>query len=209
MHRDALWAFGHRASTEDAERCFAVPSKPLPHPDFQSGASPIMIPTPSPRPAVPKVRRVRIYTRFSHALRKHLLAYCAATGRSERAVIEDAVARYLANPAKDPSTSGPLDRLAQAIDDDRRLRERQHRELEILSETFGRFLRLWTMVHAPTFAHAATTEAAEALSRQRAAGESLFRRFAGNVAEHFRRGHRFVHDLPGLEGSPAERDGKP
>ncbi|HEY5147851.1 MAG TPA: hypothetical protein VII82_13845 [Polyangiaceae bacterium] len=158
---------------------------------------------------MPKIRRVRIYTRFSHALRKHLLAYCAATGRSERAVIEDAVARYLANPAKDPSTSGPLDRLAQAIDDDRRLRERQHRDLEILSETFGRFLRLWTIVHAPTFTHAATTEAAEALSRQRAAGESLFKRFAGNIAEHFRRGHRFVHDLPGLEGSPSELDSKP
>ena len=159
---------------------------------------------------MPKVRRVRIYTRFSHALRKHLLAYCAATGRSERAVIEDAVARYLANPAKDPSTSGPLDRLAQAIDDDRRLRERQHRDLEILSETFGRFLRLWTMVHAPTFAHAATHPKPPRRCRApRRRGSRFYRRFAGNVAEHFRRGHRFVHDLPGLEGSPSEREGKP
>src|SRR5580700_6339181 len=110
-----------------------------------------MSPVASPSPTVPKVRRVRIYTRLSHALRKHLLAYCAATGRSERAVIEDSVARYLANPAKDPSTSGPLDRLVQAIDDDRRLRERQHLDLELLSEAFGRFLRLWTVVHAPAF----------------------------------------------------------
>ena len=165
--------------------------------------------TTSPRPAVPKVRRVRIYTRFSHALRKHLLAYCAATGRSERAVIEDAVARYLANPAKDPSTSGPLDRLAQAIDDDRRQRERQHRDLEVLSEAFGRFLRLWTIVHAPTFTHPDTPEAAETLSQQRATGEAFYKRLAATVADHFRRGHRFVHDLPGLEGSRWERDGKP
>ncbi len=167
-----------------------------------------MNPTPSPKAAVPKVRRVRVYTRFSHALRKHLLAYCAATGRSERAVIEDAVTRYLANPAKDPSTSGPLDRLTQAINDDRRLRERQHRELEILSETFGRFLRVWTIVHAPTFTQPATPEAAELLSKQRASGEALYKRFAANVADQFLRGHRFVHDLPGLEGSRSANDGK-
>jgi hypothetical protein len=186
-----------------------MPPKPLPHPDLLRGANPIMSPTASPRPAVPKARRVRVYTRLSHALRKHLLAYCAATGRSERAVIEDSVARYLANPAKDPSTSGPLDRLVQAIDDDRRLRERQHRDLELLSEAFGRFLRLWTIVHAPTFKQPATPDAAETLSQQRAAGEALYKRLAANVADHFLRGHRFVHDLPGLEGSRSERVGKP
>ena len=168
-----------------------------------------MSPTTSPNPAVPKVRRVRIYTRLSHALRKHLLAYSAATGRSERAIIEDAVARYLANPAKDPSTSGPLDRLAQAIDDDRRVRERQHRELELLSETFGRFLRLWMIVHAATLTHPDTPEGAETLSRQRATGEALYKRLASAVADHFRRGHRFVHDLPGFDGSQSQRDGKP
>jgi hypothetical protein len=165
--------------------------------------------TASLRPNVPKVRRVRIYTRLSHALRKHLLAYSAATGRSERAVIEEAVARYLANPAKDPSTSGPLDRLAQAIDDDRRLRERQHRDLEVLSEAFGRFLRLWMIVRAPTFTHPDTPEGAETVSQQRATGEAFYKRLAAAIADHFRRGHRFVHDLPGLEGRRSERDGKP
>jgi hypothetical protein len=166
-----------------------------------------MSPTASPTAAVLKIRRVRIYTRLSHTLRRHLLAYCAATGRSERAVIEDAVARYLANPAKDPSTSGPLDRLAQAIDEDRRVHERQHRDLEILSEAFGRFLRVWTIVHAPTFAQPATPEAAEALSRQRASGEALYKRFAANVADQFLRGHRFVQDLAGLEAPRSEGEG--
>jgi hypothetical protein len=151
---------------------------------------------------------VRVYTRLSHALRKHLLAYCAATGRSERAVIEDAVTRYLANPARDPSTSGPLDRLARAIDDDRRQRELQHRDLEVLSDAFGQFLRLWMVVVAPTFNQPATPEAAERLSKQRASGEAFYKRFAAAIADRFRRGHRFVDDLPGLEGSPSERAGK-
>jgi hypothetical protein len=168
-----------------------------------------MTPTASLIPAVPKARRVRIYTRLSHALRKLLLEYCAAAGRSERAVIEDAVARYLANPGKDASTSGPLDRLARAIDDDRRLRERQHRDLEILSEAFGRFLRLWTIVHAPTFKDPVTPEAAEALSQQLASGEALYKRLAKMIADQFRHGHRFVHDLPNLDDRRSERGGKP
>ena len=166
-----------------------------------------MPPTATPSPAAAKVRRVRVYTRLSLALRRRLLAYCAATGRSERAVIEDAVARYLANPAKGPSTSGPLVRLTQAIDEDRRVRERQQRDLEILSEAFGRFLRIWTTVHALTFTQPATPEAAEALSRQRASGESLYKRFAASVADHFLRGHRFADDLPGLGDDRPERGG--
>jgi hypothetical protein len=164
--------------------------------------------TPSPRPAATKLRRVRIYTRLSHALRKHLTAYCAATGRSERAVIEDALARYLANPAKDPSTSGPLDRLVQAIDDDRRLRERQHRDLEILSEAFGRFVQAWTFVHGTTFDDPAPAEAPTAASNQQAAGEALYKRFVARVARQFLRGHRFVHDLPGLGSSQPPSEGK-
>jgi hypothetical protein len=168
-----------------------------------------MSPTPSPSPVAAKVRRVRVYTRLSLGLRKHLLAYCAATGRSERAVIEDAVARYLASPGKDPATPGALDRLTQAIDDDRRVRERQHHDLEILSEAFGRFLRVWTTVHAPTFTPPATPQAAEALSRQRASGESLYKGFVASVADHFLRGHRFADDLPGLGDRGPERSGKP
>ena len=150
----------------------------------------------SPSPVLPKSRRVRVYTRLNHAIRTRLLAYCAATGRSERAVIEDAVDRYLEDPGKGASTSGPLDRLAQAIDEDQRLRERQHRELELLSETFGRFLRLWLIVHAPTITQPPTREGDEALSRQRATGESLYKRLVATVAEQFRRGHRFVMTCP-------------
>jgi len=163
----------------------------------------------SPSPVVLKPRRVRVYTRLRHALRKRLLAYCAATGRSERAVIEDAVDRYLEDPSKDASTSGPIDRLAQAIDDDQRLRERQHRELELLSETFGRFLRLWLIVHAPTITQPPTREGDEALSRHRATGETLYKRLLAAVSEQFRRGHRFVHDLPDVDDSRSEHRAPP
>ncbi len=167
-----------------------------------------MSPTTAP-PSAPKVRRVRIYTRLSHPLRQRLLAYCAAAGRSERAVIEDAVDRYLANPGKDASAAGPIDRLAQAIDDDRRLRERQHRDLELLSQMFGRFLRLWAIVHAPTFKQPATPEAAEMLSQHRATGEAFYKRLAASVADQFRRGHRFADDLPNVDDRRPERVDKP
>jgi hypothetical protein len=160
-------------------------------------------------PSVPKVRRVRLYTRLSLALRRDLLAYCAATGRSERAVVEEAVARYLANPTRDPAAAGALDRLTEAIAKDRRVRERQHRDVEILSEAFGRFLRVWTFVHGATFVQPTSPEAAQAVSRQRASGDDLFRRFTMAVADQFQRGHRFVQDLPGLGGSQPRGDGKP
>ncbi len=150
-------------------------------------------------PRAAKVARVRVYTRLSSPLREHLHAYSKTKGRSERAILEEAVARYLANPGKDPSTSGPIERLAQAIDDDRRVRERQHRDLELLSEMLGRFLRIWMSVHAPSFKKPATP----------AAGEELYLGLASAVAEMFRRGHRFVHDLPGYEGNQPPRDGKP
>jgi hypothetical protein len=155
-------------------------------------------------PSGPKTRRVRIYTRLSLPLRKRLLSYCAAAGRSERAIIEDAVERYLANPGRDATAEGPIDRLARAIDDAERLRERQHRDIELLSETFGRFLRLWTIVNASVFKAPGTPEAASAMAKQRDAGEALYKRFAASVADHFRRGHRLADDLPNLDNQ-AER----
>ncbi len=157
-----------------------------------------MSPTTTTRPSAPKARRVRVYTRLSHPLRRRLLAYCGAAGRSERAVIEDSVDRYLANPGKDASAEGPIDRLAQAIDDDRRLRERQHRDFELLAQMFGRFLRLWTIVHAPTFKQPAPPEAV-------ATSEALYTRIAARVADEFRRGHRFADDLPNVDDRRPER----
>ena len=162
-----------------------------------------------PRAPVPKARSVRVYTRLRHPLRQRLLAYCAAAGRSERAVIEDSVERYLANPGKDASAARPIDRLAQAIDDDQRLRERQHRDFELLSQMFERFLQLWTVVHASVFTQPGTPEAVEALAKQQGAGEALYKRLAASVADQFRRGHRFADALLNLGGGGSKRVAKP
>jgi hypothetical protein len=153
--------------------------------------------------AIPKLRSVRVYTRLSHPLRRRLTAYCAATGRSERAVIEEAVGQYLDGKSTTVSTPAPIDRLVEAIDRDQQRRDKQHRDLEILSEAFGRFVRLWTVVHAATFSDPTTSAAAEAISRQLAAGENLYRRFAATTAQHFAKGHRFTHDLPKVEPKAA------
>ena len=98
---------------------------------------------------IPKVRRVRVYTRLSHPLRKRLAEYCAASGRSERAVIEDAVGQYLTGHSN-ASARTPLERLVEAIHGERRQGDQLHRLVEILSETFGAYLRLWLVVHSPT-----------------------------------------------------------
>jgi hypothetical protein len=115
------------------------------------------------------------------------------------------VERYLASPGKDASAEGPIDRLAEAIDDAERLRKRQHRDLELLSEAFGRFLRLWMIVHESVFTQPATPEGAEATAKQRVAGETLYKRLAAIVADQFRRGHRFADDLPNVDDERPER----
>lgn len=98
----------------------------------------------------------------------------------------------------------------EAIDSDQQRRDQQHRDLEILSEAFGRFVRLWTVVHAATFSDPTTPAATEALSKQLAAGETIYRRFAATTAHHFAKGHRFTQDLPKVERKPAtERGGEP
>jgi hypothetical protein len=87
-----------------------------------------------------------------------------------------------------------------------------HREKAgfVTSEAFGRFLRLWMVVHAPTFRDPATPAAADAVTKQLAAGEDLYRRLAAAIAQHFMKGHRFVHDVLRVEGkAPPETVHKP
>jgi hypothetical protein len=158
---------------------------------------------------IPKVRRVRVYTRLSHSLRKRLAEYCAAAGRSERAVIEDAVGQYLSGQSN-ASASRPIERLVEAIDSDRRQGEQMHRLVEILAESFGAYLRLWLVVHAPTLQERSAATSAEGIAKQRAAADDIYRRFVARIAEQFRNGHRFVHDLPNIAGGASpERPQRP
>jgi len=143
--------------------------------------------------AKPKLRRVRVYPRLTLDVRKRLTEYCARKGLTERDIIEEAIRQYLDGTSDSAKVLAQLERLTLAIDAERERRESAHREvyraIEVLSEAFGRFVRLWMFVHAATFTQPATQEAAE----------SMYQQFAARVAEYFRRGHRFLHDLPNVD----------
>src|SRR5579863_1955236 len=140
-----------------------------------------------------KPQRVRVYPRLSLEVRNRLTEYRSRKGLHERDLIEEASRQYLDGTGDSAKVLAQLERLAVAIDAERERREAAHREMyravEVLSETFGRFVRLWMMVHAATFKVPVTEEAAD----------TLYDKFAAKVAECFRRGHRFLHDLPNLD----------
>jgi hypothetical protein len=79
-----------------------------------------------------------------------------------------------------------------------------YQALPVVVERLDQFLKLWTAVHATAFQKPDSPSATEALRQQRAAGEALYKRVASTIAERFINGHRFVHDMPNVEGSPRE-----
>jgi len=129
-----------------------------------------------------KVRRVRVCARLSVELRNKLARYCAASGISERTVIEDALQKHLGNESDTELLLRRLDLIKSDM-------ARDHRDLELLSEAFGRYMRLWFVAHAPSAGEAGKAAA-------RAAGEVPYRQFAQHLGTQFRQGHRFVNDLP-------------
>ena len=140
-----------------------------------------------------KPRRVRVYPRLTLEVRKRLSEYGARKGLTERDLIEEAIRQYLDGTSDSAKVLAQLERLAMAVDAERERREgahgEVHRAIEVLSEAFGRFVRLWMMVHAATFKVPVTEEAADA----------LYAKFAAKIADYFRRGHRFLHDLPTID----------
>jgi hypothetical protein len=129
-----------------------------------------------------KVRRVRVCARLSVQLRDKLARYCAASGISERTVIEDALQKHLGNESD-------TDLLLRRFDHVGRDMARHHRDLELLSEAFGRYMRLWFVAHAPSAGEAGKAAA-------RAAGEVPYKQFAQHLGTQFKQGHRFLDDLP-------------
>jgi hypothetical protein len=132
--------------------------------------------------ATTKVRRVRVGTRLSVELRDRLTKYCAASGISERTVIEDALRKYLHSTDDTALLLRRFDRVDRA-------RARDRRGLELLSEAFGRYMRLWFMAHAPN-----TADASKAAAR--GAAETQYKQFAQHLGAQFTQGHRFTDDLP-------------
>src|SRR5260370_39482904 len=92
--------------------------------------------------AINKVRRVRISTRLSVLLRIRLAKHCAASGISERTGIEDAIAKHLDDASNTALLLRRLDRIEQVL-------AGGHLDGQILSEAFGRYIRLWFTAYVP------------------------------------------------------------
>ena len=140
-----------------------------------------------------KVQRVRVCARLTVELRDKLAKYSAASGISERTLIEDALQKHLGNESDTELLLRRFDRVERDM-------ARDHRDLELLSEAFGRYMRLWFMTHAPS-----GTDAAKAAAR--AAAETQYKRFAQYLGAEFAQGHRFIDDLP-VEALGGEDDVK-
>jgi hypothetical protein len=138
--------------------------------------------------AASKVRRVRVSARISVSVRDRLTKYCAASGISERAVVETALRQYLEGSSDSALILRRLDRLQVLVG-------RDHRDLELLSEAFGLYMRAWFLAHSPSVAEN---------SKTMRAGEGACKIFAQHLGERFSAGHRFVDDLP--RGSMHDED---
>jgi hypothetical protein len=129
-----------------------------------------------------KVRRVRVSARLSIDLRNRLAKYCKGSGLSERTVIEDALNKYLHGTDHTALVLRRFDRVDQQL-------ARERRDLELLSEAFGRYMRLWFVAHAPSVAEGGKAQA-------RSVAEAHYKQFAQHLGAGFAQGRRFVKDVP-------------
>jgi predicted transcriptional regulator len=107
--------------------------------------------------------------------------FCTAMGLSESALVKSALGQYLDETKDATLLLRRLDRLGRA-------EARTQRDLEVLSQAFGVFVRLW-LAHTPTVA-------AEAKPGARVNAENRYGRFTQHVADQFSAGRRFLDDLP-------------
>jgi hypothetical protein len=107
--------------------------------------------------------------------------FCGAMGLSESALVKSALDQYLDGTGDAALLLRRLDRLGRAA-------ARSQRDLELLSEAFAVFIRLW-FAHTPNI-----PEDAKRGARMNA--ESRYQQFVQHVAEQFSGGRRFLDDLP-------------
>jgi hypothetical protein len=107
--------------------------------------------------------------------------YCAAMGLSESALIKSSLTKYLDGTNDATLLLRRMDRLGRA-------RERDHRDLEFLSEAFSVFVRLW-LAHTPSMPEDAKRSA-------RINAESRYKQFVEHVVQQFSGSRRFLDDLP-------------
>jgi hypothetical protein len=132
---------------------------------------------------MPRRRAERIQPYIAREVRQRLARHCAGLGLTESAVVNEALTQYL-----DGTSDATLWMRRQDLLD-RRV-QRLARDVEILSQTVGMFLRVW-FAHTP----ALRKEARQAASQS---GEQRYRLLLERVGEQFTGGKRFTDDLPPL-----------
>jgi hypothetical protein len=125
--------------------------------------------------------RVRLLPYVPVELAERVVHVCSSSGVTESAVVEGALRQYLDGTGDKALLLRRLDRLGRAV-------ERDHRELELLSEAFAVFIRLW-FAHTPRVPD-------DAKSSARLSAESRYKQFVEHVAQQFSGGRRFLDDLP-------------
>src|SRR5580698_2911690 len=85
--------------------------------------------------------RVRLQSYVDPATADRVDRFCAAMGMSESALVKSALDQYLAGTSDAALVLRRLDRLGRAV-------ERNQRDLELLSEAFAVYIRLW-FAHTP------------------------------------------------------------
>jgi len=126
-------------------------------------------------------RAQRIYPYLRPELRERLAKVCAATRTTESAVVSEALQKHLDGTNDLALTLRRLDRLSIAID-------RVLWSLEILSQAFAMFVRVW-FAHTPRIP-------AEARSHARAHADARYRQFMDRLGDQVSGGKRFVDDIP-------------
>jgi len=124
---------------------------------------------------------VRLQSYVEPAMAERVDQYCAATGLSESALIKSSLTKYLDGTNDATLLLRRMDRLGRA-------RERDHRDLEFLSEAFSVFVRLW-FAHTPSLPEDAKRSA-------RINADSRYKQFVEHVVQQFSGARRFLDDLP-------------
>jgi hypothetical protein len=125
--------------------------------------------------------RVRLLPYVEGALAERLAQFCAATDVTVSAAVGAALRQYLDGTGDAMLVLRRLDRLGRAL-------ARNHRDVELLSEGFAVFVRVW-FAHTPVIPESGKKSA-------RASAETRYRQFVEHVAEQFSGGRRFLDDLP-------------
>ncbi len=125
--------------------------------------------------------RVRLHPYVDREVAKRLVEYSAASGIASSAVVQAALRQYLDRTSDAALILRRLDRLDRAD-------ARAQRDLELLSEAFAVWVKIW-FVQTPRI-----ESDAKELARRTA--ESRYAQFVQHVVEQFVGGQRFLDDLP-------------